>query len=549
MKRWIVAVTALAGSVVGSVLVAPSGAQAAPFNVGNRVWRDVFINGVQDPGELGVAGVTVQLLTADRKQLLDETTTDASGVYTLVGDSPGAFRIRVLPPDGWSITQKDQGADDLDDSDVHPFGPDYRDSDPFTVATNLISSAVYDIGLTQSTGAETVGNFVWNDLDGDGVQDGGEPGVANVVVELWNAPKTERLATTTTSPLGIYAIEAPNRTLVRIRVLPPAGMELTRSEIGSDEEIDSDVAPSGADRGFSDPFFPTSSSEFDARDAGLLQPVDPVTIGDRVWRDDDLDGIQDPGEVGLAGVAVQLWNATRTQLLDTAVTGVGGTYTLEGQRPGGFQIRVVAPSGYQHTRENAAFDDSIDSDVQWETADAGWSRPFFLGSGVASTTSRDAGLVQPGEPSNIGNRLWLDLDYDGVFENGEASVQGATVELWNAPKTQLLATTTTDASGLYTLTAQRSGFFRIRVPLAANSGVAFTLKDAAGDDLLDSDVHAWGDDYGFSDPIAIAPNLAATSLWDAGLLPQQVPEPNAAFGAVAAIAALIGRATRAGRSS
>ena len=72
---------------------------------------------------------------------------------------------------------------------------------------------------------------------------------------------------------------------------------------------------------------------------------------------------------------------------------------------------------------------------------------------------------------------------------------------------------------------------------AADAGIAFTRMDAAGDDLADSDVHAWGDDYGFSDPIVIPPNLVSTSAYDVGLLVQEVPEPGAA-GAAAALLAL-----------
>jgi len=33
------------------------------------------------------------------------------------------------------------------------------------------------------------GNFVWDDLDQDGKQDAGEPGIAGVQVLLWTAPR------------------------------------------------------------------------------------------------------------------------------------------------------------------------------------------------------------------------------------------------------------------------------------------------------------------------------------------------------------------------
>ena len=36
-----------------------------------------------------------------------------------------------------------------------------------------------------------VGNFVWDDLDQDGRQDAGEPGLAGITVQLWNGTKTQ----------------------------------------------------------------------------------------------------------------------------------------------------------------------------------------------------------------------------------------------------------------------------------------------------------------------------------------------------------------------
>ena len=40
---------------------------AAPLEIGNRIWSDTNGNGIQDPGEAGIDGVTVQLLDATRR--------------------------------------------------------------------------------------------------------------------------------------------------------------------------------------------------------------------------------------------------------------------------------------------------------------------------------------------------------------------------------------------------------------------------------------------------------------------------------------------------
>ena len=42
----------------------------------------------------------------------------------------------------------------------------------------------------------------------------------------------------------------------------------------------------------------------------------PINVGNFVWDDLDQDGRQDAGEPGLAGIVVQLWNGTKTQIID-----------------------------------------------------------------------------------------------------------------------------------------------------------------------------------------------------------------------------------------
>ena len=57
----------------------------------------------------------------------------------------------------------------------------------------------------------------------------------------------------------------------------------------------------------------------------LCDPA-PIEIGNRVWRDVDSDGIQDPGEPPLADVAVQLVAPDGVTVLATATTADDGTY-------------------------------------------------------------------------------------------------------------------------------------------------------------------------------------------------------------------------------
>jgi len=63
-------------------------------------------------------------------------------------------------------------------------------------------------------------------------------------------------------------------------------------------------------------------------DLELVSSPPPIEIGNRLWKDDDLNGIQDPGEPGINGVLVELYLETSpgifTKVAET-VTGTSGT--------------------------------------------------------------------------------------------------------------------------------------------------------------------------------------------------------------------------------
>ncbi|MCB0126150.1 MAG: hypothetical protein KDE58_28025, partial [Caldilineaceae bacterium] len=69
-----------------------------------------------------------------------------------------------------------------------------------------------------------IGNRVWDDLDGDGEQDAGEPGLNNLIVTLQTPTGS---STTTTSGDGNYYFTVDAYTAYTITVATPAGFQLT----------------------------------------------------------------------------------------------------------------------------------------------------------------------------------------------------------------------------------------------------------------------------------------------------------------------------------
>jgi hypothetical protein len=318
----------------------------------------------------------------------------------------------------------------------------------------------WDAGLTPPTAS--LGNYVWEDLDLDGQQDSGEPGVPNVLVTL-QVPGGG-ITTTTTGPTGYYTFTNLISGTYRITFTAPSGYTFTLVNTGG-EPTDSDADPSTGGAGP----LPLNAGDNDLTwDAGLWRPAQ---LGDFVWSDDNRDGVQDPGEGGIPGVTVTL------QLpgggISTTTTNASGFYSFTNLISGTYRITFTAPSGYVFSPQDASGDTS-DSDADPGT---GATPPFPLNFGDSDQTW-DAGLWAP---VSLGNFVWFDMDQDGVQDGGEMGVADVLVTL-QTPTTTL--TTTTDANGIYSFTNLISGTYSLT--FTAPAGFSITLRNASGN-AVDSD--------------------------------------------------------------
>jgi len=114
-------------------------------------------------------------------------------------------------------------------------------------------------------------------------------------------------------------------------------------------------------------------------------------VGDRVWLDLDEDGIQDEGEPGLSGVAVELYRSGATTVLSRTVTDTTGAFRFVGLSDGDYFLRVTAPNGTLFTTAGVSEADS-DSDFADTDGDGmGDSAMFHLDAGESELTL-DAGI-------------------------------------------------------------------------------------------------------------------------------------------------------------
>ncbi|MCC6706819.1 MAG: carboxypeptidase regulatory-like domain-containing protein, partial [Gammaproteobacteria bacterium] len=207
--------------------------------------------------------------------------------------------------------------------------------------------------------------------------------------------------------------------------------------------------------------------------------------GDRVWVDTNANGVQDNGEVGKAGVTVELYacvNDVPGALLDTTATDANGNYAFTGLMPGDYIVKFIAADGTVLSTANVG-DDAFDSDADAD----GFTGCYTLASGE-NNTSVDAGVYQT---AAIGDRVWVDANGNGRQDDGEANVAGVKVYLLNSVGTAI-DSQVTDANGNYHFINLVPGTYSIKFDLATlPAGYTVTSKDAAlATDLTDSDADA-----------------------------------------------------------
>ncbi|NJL59037.1 MAG: hypothetical protein HC887_04680, partial [Desulfobacteraceae bacterium] len=323
-------------------------------SLGDYVWYDLNKNGIQDVGETGVSGVTVNLLDGTGN-IIRTTATDSSGYYLFNNLTPGTYSVEFVKPAGYELTLKTQGGDSAKDSDA----------DTTTGKTSAVTLAAgehnprIDAGLYQPDIAR-LGDFVWYDTDNDGIQDAGEPGIAGVVVKLYNAAG-QNIGVTQTDGTGYYEFTdlAPGTYSVEF-VKPNADYTFSPKSQGTQNGLDSDADTATGKTAQ----ITLSAGENNPRiDAGMFIPGTlPSSLGDRVWYDTDKDGIQDAGENGISGVTVTLKDASGN-IIATTTTDGSGNYLFSGLAAGDYVITFEPPSGYHLSPMSQGGDTAKDSDA------------------------------------------------------------------------------------------------------------------------------------------------------------------------------------------
>ena len=395
----------------------------ASTSIGDRVWVDANANGIQDDHETqGVPGVEV---TVSREGEQDrKVTTDADGNWVVDGLTPGVeYDVKFnLPVEGeysnYVVTKQNAGTRE-------------SDSNGLEVATDpvpLEGDFSYDLGVFQPA---SIGDFVWEDTNGDGIQDDGEPPVPNTIVRV-TGPNGET-HTTATDKDGKWSVDGLTPGVeYTVEFTPPAGYQVTKTEQGEDRGKDSNPLSSTVTL--------ESGENNTSYDLGLIQSKPELaSVGDRVWIDANRNGVQDEGEENLADVKVTVTPpAGSDEQPRTATTDADGKWRIDELTPGvEYTVAFELPDGYKATDVLVGDDRGVDSN--------GLRSTVTLKPGEYNETY-DLGVFQP---ASIGDFVWEDTNGDGIQDDGEPPVPNTIVRV-TGPNGET-HTTATDKDGKWSV--------------------------------------------------------------------------------------------------
>ena len=351
-------------------------------------------NGVRDGGEPGLAGWTVNLKSIDT--IIATTTTGPDGAYFFAGVEPGSYTVEEAVQSGWRQS--------------YPAAPGTQ---TVTLVSGVAGPTDIDFGNFRSTGFS---GMVFEDSNGNGFRDEGEPGLEGWTVNLLSGDII--IATTTTGPDGTYSFA-----------------DIAPGSYTVEEAVQS---------GWRQSYPATPGTQTVTLVSGVAGPTDidfgnmrPTGFSGVKFEDKNSNGVREEGEPGLEGWTVNLLSGDT--IVATTTTGTDGTYSFTGVAPGSYTVEEAVQSGWRQSYPATPGTQSV-----------------TLVSGIAGPTDIDFGNWRP---TGLSGAKFEDKNGNGIQDAGEPGLEGWTVNLMNGDT--IIATTTTGPDGTYSFTDIAPGSYTV----------------------------------------------------------------------------------------
>jgi len=406
-----------------------------PSSISGYVFDDTDIDNSQDPGELGIGGVSLTLKVWNGAAYVDlptvtTTFTAADGSYKFEGLAPGKYRVVETQPSGYfSVGAKAGNIGGVTDGVV--------------TSVDIISDVVLepDQNSVHNDFAEArpaqISGYVYSDINNNGVKDPGEIGIANTTVHLLDAALNE-VGTVQTDSTGFYKFTNLFPGSFTIAEDQPSGYLDGKDAVGTGgggilvppDGMTNIVLLSGA-----------SGVRYD------FGEILPGKITGMVHADRNGDCVYQQGEPLLGNVTIELRNP-QGQVIATTKTDINGKYEFDQLPPGTYTVHEVQPAGYFQ----------------------GGNMLGTAGGAVVDIDTLGSIVMTPGlqaldynfceeEPASIAGMVHADRNGDCVYQDGEPLLAGVTIQLIS--NGQIIATTQTDSMGQYKFSNLAPGVYTV----------------------------------------------------------------------------------------
>lgn len=414
-------------------------------SLAGRVFIDINGDGIRQSNEPGIGNVVLSLVgVADNgTQVNLSATTNSDGTFTFSNVRAGTYTLTESQPANFAngVTRAGTAGGTVNGNTI----------------SNIVLAPNFDaVDYFFGEVGNRASGRVFDDLNGNGVLDGGEAGRAGVLLTLTN-----------TTNGSTFTLISDANGYFQFQNLGPGSYSLNAAN------------PDAAHLGFATTNPLTFSIPNDGVPGGemLNQNVGLTEIGEvsgHVYIDRNGNGVFDAGDVGIGGVQIRLQGtqANGTAVNRTVNTEANGSFRFTGVLAGTYSLSEAQPNNFDQG--------TITVGSAGGTAGADSVANIVLGAGVTAAGYNFGELEV--RFATLTGRVFIDRNRDGLFQGGEPGLSGVVVTLSGVANNgdTVSLTATTAADGTFTFNNVRPGTYTLTEDQPANFANGSTRAGTAG---------------------------------------------------------------------
>lgn len=385
-------------------------------DISGMTFADGNGNSVMDADELPLAGMVITL-TPSRSDLAEiSATTGADGAFALNGLRPDTYTLTVVCPDACVLSR----LEDVSLGLTHGLNSQ-------SIRLELEMGTQWHEQLLGCVLPSTWTGEAYLDENYDGLRGADEAPAVGEMIILLDAKSGETVATVKTDVNGQFLIEG----------VAPGEYELTYP---MDE---GNLIPKAGDTDFHQVDNMMTTGRVQVKEnqdmtGTVLSVVRTTEIAGTVWLE-EYDGV-----TPIKGAKLHLLDASGNPIAEQ-ITAEDGQYAFKGLMPGSYAVDVTIPNGHVlvESSDPHLAEAGLISVVEDATGLTGVSGVINLKM-AQHRRDMDIGAVLPGR---LGDKVWLDLNENGLQDGQEGGIPGVTIEVLRGER--VVAAATSDQYGYY----------------------------------------------------------------------------------------------------